>query len=90
MFRGQVNPVTGRQEWVAEERDVESEDGDLSRELARSQYGDMLHDTARVGHSSACTSLAYITSTFTSLFFLYIHLIPVKNQFLMLCQCKPT
>ncbi|CAI8053809.1 Protein arginine N-methyltransferase 7, partial [Geodia barretti] len=47
MFRGQVNPVTGRQEWVAEERDVESEDGDLSCELARSQYGDMLHDTAR-------------------------------------------
>jgi protein arginine N-methyltransferase 7 len=47
MFSGKVNPVTGRVEWVAEERDVESEDGDLSRELARSQYGDMLHDTAR-------------------------------------------
>ena len=69
MFRGQVNPVTGRQEWVVEERDVESDDGDLSRELARSQYGDMLHDTARVGHSPAYTA----ASTFTSLFS-YIHL----------------
>ena len=63
MFRGQVNPVTGRQEWAVEERDVESEDGDLSRELARSQYGDMLHDTARVGrqhqlHATLCASFA--------------------------------
>ena len=50
MFRGQVNPVSGRLDWVVDDRDVESEDEDLSRELARSQYGDMLHDTARVGH----------------------------------------
>ena len=48
MFSGRVNAVTGRQEWVAEQRDAESEEGDLSPELARSQYGDMLHDTARV------------------------------------------
>ena len=61
MFSGRVNPVTGRLEWVAEERDPESEDGDLSGELARSQYGDMLHDTARVGPGdrfSLRTSLA--------------------------------
>lgn len=48
MFSGRINPVTGKMEWVAEDRDVMSEDGDLSRELARSQYGDMLHDTIRV------------------------------------------
>ena len=48
MFSGKVNPVTGKMEWVAVERDVTSEDSDLSPELARSQYGDMLHDTVRV------------------------------------------
>ena len=48
MFSANVNPVTGKMEWVAQDRDVTSEDGDLSRELARSQYGDMLHDTIRV------------------------------------------
>ena len=48
MFSGKVNPVTGKMEWIAVERDVTSEDSDLSPELARSQYGDMLHDTVRV------------------------------------------
>ena len=48
MFSARVNPVTGKMEWVAQERDVTSEEGDLSPELARSQYGDMLHDTIRV------------------------------------------
>ena len=57
MFSGRVNAVTGRLEWVVEERDVQSEDGDLSRELARSQYGDMLHDTARVGTPRGLTTL---------------------------------
>ena len=52
MFSGKVNPVTGRMEWVAQERDVMSEDSDLSPELARSQYGDMLHDTIRVSLAS--------------------------------------
>lgn len=53
MFSARVNPVTGKVEWVAQERDarrdVTSEESDLSPELARSQYGDMLHDTIRVG-----------------------------------------
>lgn len=48
MFSGKVNPVTGKMEWVAQDRDVTSEDSDLSPELARSQYGDMLHDAIRV------------------------------------------
>ena len=48
MFSSRVNPVTGKMEWVASERDVTSEESDLSPELARSQYGDMLHDTVRV------------------------------------------
>ena len=48
MFSARVNPVTGKMEWVAQDRDVTSEESDLSPELARSQYGDMLHDTIRV------------------------------------------
>ena len=48
MFSSRVNPVTGKMEWVAQDRDPSSEEGDLSHELARSQYGDMLHDTTRV------------------------------------------
>ena len=48
MFSGAVNPVTGRLEWVKQDRDVLSEDSDISPELRRSQYGDMLHDRQRV------------------------------------------
>ena len=36
MFRGSVNAVTGKLEWVASDRDFASEDSDLSPELARS------------------------------------------------------
>ena len=35
MFRGNVNPTTGRLEWVQQDRDVTSEESDLSPELAR-------------------------------------------------------
>lgn len=35
MFSGKVNPVTGKMEWVLQDRDVTSEDSDLSPELAR-------------------------------------------------------
>lgn len=49
MFSSKINPVTGKTEWVHHaEKDVTSEACDLSNELARSQYGDMLHDTIRV------------------------------------------
>ena len=48
MFSGVVNPCTGKLEWVQQDRDVTSEEADISRELARSQYGDMLLDTMRV------------------------------------------
>ena len=48
MFSSKVNPVTGTMEWVPnEDKDMASEACDLSHELARSQYGDMLHDTIR-------------------------------------------
>lgn len=48
MFAGAVNPTTGKLEWVEQDRDVNSEEADISRELARSQYGDMLYDKGRV------------------------------------------
>ena len=48
MFSSSVNPVTGKQEWISVDSDVSSEDADISKELARSQYGDMLHDKERV------------------------------------------
>ena len=48
MFSGVVNPCTGKLEWVQQDRDVTSESADISRELARSQYGDMLLDKQRV------------------------------------------
>ncbi len=48
MFAGVVNPCTGKLEWVKRDSDVTSETADISRELARSQYGDMLLDTERV------------------------------------------
>ena len=48
MFGGVVNPTTGKLEWVEQDRDVNSEEADISRELARSQYGDMLYDKGRV------------------------------------------
>ena len=35
MFRGTVNPTTGRLEWLQQDRDVTSEESDLSPELAR-------------------------------------------------------
>ena len=35
MFRGTVNPTTGRLEWVEQDRDVTSEECDISPELAR-------------------------------------------------------
>lgn len=53
MFTSKVNPVSGKMEWVAQDTDPTSEDSDLSRELARSQYGDMLHDTIRVSNTVA-------------------------------------
>ena len=43
-----MNPTTGKLEWVEQDRDVNSEEADISRELARSQYGDMLYDKGRV------------------------------------------
>lgn len=48
MFKSSLNPVTGKQEWAFLDSDVSSEDADISKELARSQYGDMLHDIERV------------------------------------------
>ena len=48
MFSSSVNPTTGKLEWIAQERDVTSEEADISHELARSQYGDMLLDKSRV------------------------------------------
>ena len=48
MFSGSVNPTTGKQEWVLQDRDVTSEKADISHELARSQYADMLLDRERV------------------------------------------
>ena len=42
------NPSTGKLEWVQRDSDVTSETADISKELARSQYGDMLHDKRRV------------------------------------------
>lgn len=48
MFSGVVNPCTGKLEWVQQDGDVTSETADISRELARSQYGDMLLDKQRV------------------------------------------
>ncbi len=48
MFSSSVNPVTGKQEWIILDSGVSSEDADISKELARSQYGDMLHDKERV------------------------------------------
>ena len=51
MFSGVVNPCTGKLEWVHQDRDVTSEAADISRELARSQYGDMLLDKQRVSAS---------------------------------------
>lgn len=64
MFSARVNPVTGKMEWVAQERDVTSEEGDLSPELARSQYGDMLHDTIR--NRLYCQALEKAVSTVRS------------------------
>ncbi|XP_064394524.1 protein arginine N-methyltransferase 7-like isoform X2 [Halichondria panicea] len=55
MFSGSVNPVTGKQEWVLQDTDVCTEEADISRELARSQYGDMLHDRER--NHMYCTAL---------------------------------
>ena len=51
-----VNPCTGKLEWVQQDRDVTSEEADISRELARSQYGDMLLDTLRVSEGSHAPS----------------------------------
>jgi hypothetical protein len=48
MFSGIVNPCTGRLEWLQQDVDVSSEEADISQELARSQYGDMLLDKQRV------------------------------------------
>ena len=48
MFSSAVNPTTGKLEWVPQETDVTSEEADISHELARSQYGDMLLDKSRV------------------------------------------
>lgn len=48
MFASSVNPTTGKVEWIAQDRDVTSEEADISHELARSQYGDMLLDKSRV------------------------------------------
>lgn len=48
MFSGVVNPCTGKLEWVPRDADVTSETADISHELARSQYGDMLLDKQRV------------------------------------------
>ena len=48
MFTSSVNPTTGKLEWIPQEKDVTSEEADISHELARSQYGDMLLDKSRV------------------------------------------
>lgn len=47
MFVSRCNPTTGKDEWVVQDKNIEDEDCDLSPELARSQYGDMLHDRER-------------------------------------------
>ncbi|KAL5466844.1 hypothetical protein EMCRGX_G030995 [Ephydatia muelleri] len=47
MFVSRCNPTTGKAEWIVQDKDIEEEDCDLSPELARSQYGDMLHDRER-------------------------------------------
>ncbi|ESO03732.1 hypothetical protein HELRODRAFT_100002 [Helobdella robusta] len=41
-FVSRISPVTGRLEWV-----MQSDDYDYHQEVARSAYGDMLHDTER-------------------------------------------
>ena len=48
MFSSSVNPTTGKLEWIPQDKDVTSEEADISHELARSQYGDMLLDKSRV------------------------------------------
>ena len=48
MFSSSVNPTTGKLEWIQQDKDVTSEEADISHELARSQYGDMLLDKSRV------------------------------------------
>ena len=48
MFASSVNPTTGKLEWIVQDKDVTSEEADISHELARSQYGDMLLDRSRV------------------------------------------
>lgn len=63
MFGGSLNPVTGKQEWVLQDRDVSSEEADISKELARSQYGDMLHDRERVGYSIVLHELILTLNT---------------------------
>ena len=45
MFAQRLNPVTGKHEWVAAEGGA---DYDYTREIMRSQYGDMVHDIERV------------------------------------------
>ena len=57
MFSGIVNPSTGKLEWVQQSEDVSSEAADISHELARSQYGDMLLDKQR---ASPIHALSYI------------------------------
>lgn len=41
-FISHPNPVTGKMDWI-----VQDEDYDFTQEIARSGYGDMLHDTDR-------------------------------------------
>lgn len=65
MFSGSVNPITGKQEWLLQDRDVTCEEADISHELARSQYGDMLHDRERVSYLASL--ILYSTCTIVNL-----------------------
>jgi len=55
MFSSVVNPCTGKLEWVQQDADVTSETADISHELARSQYGDMLLDKQRVRRADSAS-----------------------------------
>lgn len=59
MFASSVNPTTGKLEWIAQDRDVTSEEADISHELARSQYGDMLLDKSRVSCLSSILNIRH-------------------------------
>ena len=55
MFRGTVNPTTGRLEWLQQDRDVTSEESDLSPELARWTVEKLVYSAYTPDHSVVFT-----------------------------------